>query len=47
MSPLVLREILEVFLNTLTANCNYPAQDCANLQLPIQIELSEKTEKIF
>ena len=47
MSPLVLREILEVFLNTLTANGNYPAQDCANLQVPIQIELSKKTEKIF
>ena len=42
MSPLVLREILGVILNTLTANGKYPVQDCENLQLAIQIQLSEK-----
>ena len=42
MSPLVLREILGVILNTLTANGKYPVPDCENLQLAIQIQLSEK-----
>ena len=42
MSPLVLGEILGVFLNTLTDDAKYPVQDCENLQLPIQMQLSEK-----
>ena len=42
MSPLVLGQFLAVFANTLTADGKYPVQDCENLQLPIQIPLSEK-----
>ena len=42
MSPLVLGDILGVFLNTLNAEDKYPAQDCENLPLQIQIKLSEK-----
>ena len=42
MSPVVLGEILGVFVNTLTADAEYPVQDCKNLQLPIQMQLSEK-----
>ena len=46
MSPLVLREVLWVFPNTLTANGKYPFQDCQNLPLPIQMLLSGN-EKFF
>ena len=42
MSPLVLGEILGVFVNTLTADGKYPVQGCENLHLPIQTHLSEK-----
>ena len=42
MAPLVLGEILGVFLNTLTADGKYPIPDCENLQLAIQMQLSEK-----
>ena len=42
MTPLVLSEILEVIVNTLTADDKYPVQDCRNLALAIQIQLSEK-----
>ena len=42
MSPLVLGEILGVFVNTFTAHEKYRVQDCENLQLPIQMILSEK-----
>ena len=42
MSPLVLGEILAVFVNTLTADGKYPVQGCENLHLPIQAHLSEK-----
>ena len=42
MSPLVLGEIVVVFANTLTADGKYPDQGCENLQLPIQMILSEK-----
>ena len=42
MSPLELGEILGGFVNTLTVGGNYPAQDFENLQLPIQMVLSEK-----
>ena len=46
MSPLVLGEILGVFLKTLTADGKYRVQGCGNMQLPIQMQLSEK-QKIF
>ena len=42
MSPLVLGEILVVFVNRMTADSKYPVRDCQNLQLPIQMQLSEK-----
>ena len=42
MTPLVLSEILEVIVNTLTADDKYPVQDCKNLPLEIQMQLSEK-----
>ena len=42
MNPLVLSEILEVIVNTLTADDKYPFQDSKNLPLGIQIQLSEK-----
>ena len=42
MSPQALGEILGVFLNTLTADGKYPVQDCENLLLAIQMQLSEK-----
>ena len=41
MSPLVLAEILGMFVNTLTGDGKYPVQGCENLQLPIQMQLSE------
>ena len=50
MSPLVLGEILGVFANTLTCEGKYPVQGCENLQLPIQMQLSEKrkpSSKVF
>ena len=37
MSPLVLGEILGAFVNTLTRDGKYPAPDCKNLQLAIQM----------
>ena len=42
MSPLVLSEILWVFLNTLIVDGTHPVEDFENLQLPIQMQLSEK-----
>ena len=42
ISSLVLGEILGVFVNTLAADVKYPAQGCENLQVPIQMQLSEK-----
>ena len=42
MSPLVLREILRVFLNTLTGDAKYSVEVWENLPLPIQVELSER-----
>ena len=42
MSPLVLVEILVVFINTLTADAKYPVQDCDNLLLLIQMKISQK-----
>ena len=42
MSPLVWGGILGVFVNTLTAYGKYLVQDCENLEVPIQMQLSEK-----
>ena len=47
MSPLVLGEILGVFVNTLTDDAKCPVQVCENLQLPIQMQLSEKRKSFF
>ena len=33
-------EILQVFVNTLTGDKNYPSGDSGDLQFPIQMELS-------
>ena len=41
MSPLVLGEVLVVFVNKLTADGKYFVHGCENLQLPIQMQLSE------
>ena len=35
-------EVLVVFVNRLTADGKYPVQECDILQLPIQMQLSEK-----
>ena len=42
ISSLVLGEILGVFVNTFTADVKYPVQGCENLQVPVQMQLSEK-----
>ena len=42
MSQLVLVEILEEFVKTLTSDGKYPVQNFDNLQLPIQMQLCEK-----
>ena len=42
MSPLELGKILGVFLNTFTSDGKYLVQGCENLQLPIQMQISEK-----
>ena len=42
MSPLVLGEVLVVFVKRFTADGKYPVLDCEKLQLPIEMELSEK-----
>ena len=47
MSPLVLDEILGVLVNTLTANGKYLVQDCENLRLPIQMQLSQKRKSVL
>ena len=46
MSPLVLGEILGVFVNTLTADGKYPVQDWENLLLSVKMKLSDNW-KIF
>ena len=46
MSPLVLGEVLVVFVNTLTVDGKYPVQDCENFLLPIQMN-SLKNQKFF
>ena len=47
MSPQVLGEMLEVFVNTLRVDDKYPVQGCENLQLPIQMQLSGKRKTVF
>ena len=47
MSVLVLGEILGMFVNTLTDDGKYPVQDCENLRLPIQVQLSERYKTFF
>ena len=47
MSSLVLGEILALFLNILTPDEKYHIEDCENLQLPIQMHLSEKRKICF
>ena len=42
MSPLVSGEMLALFVNTLTSDGKYPVQGFENLQLPIQMQLSQK-----
>ena len=42
MYPIVLDEMLGMFVNTLTGYGKYPVQGCKNLQLAIQMQLSEK-----
>ena len=42
ISPLILLEVLAVFVNRLTANGKYPVQDSGNFQLPIQMQWSQK-----
>ena len=46
MSRLVSGQILGVFVYTLSSDGSYPVQGCENLQLPIQMQLSEK-QKTF
>ena len=45
MSPVLLGEILWMFLNTLTAEGKYPIQDGENFHFPIQMQLSEKRKR--
>ena len=47
MCPRELGQILGVFVNTLTADGKYPVQGCENLQLPIQMQLSEKRKTVY
>ena len=42
MSPVVLGQVLVVFVNRWTTNGKYHVQDCENLQLSIQVQLSGK-----
>ena len=42
MSPLVSAEMLGLSFNTLTSDGKYPVAVCESLQLPIQMQLSEK-----
>ena len=45
MSPLVLGEVLGLFVNILTDDNKYPVEDCENLPLSIQMQLSEIQKK--
>ena len=46
ISPVLLGEILGMFLSTLSADGKYPIADWENLPFPIQMQLSEKRKKI-
>ena len=46
MAPLVLREIIRVFFNTLTGGGKYPVQDCQCMPLPFKCNYL-KNEKLF
>ena len=46
MSPLLLGKLLGVFVNTMTSDVNYPIQDCENLQLPIEMQLSKNRKTL-
>ena len=46
LSPLVMAEILRVFVNILTPDDNYRVRDSENLTLPNQMQLSEKRETL-
>ena len=41
MSPVLLGEILGMFLNPLIAEGKYPIEDWEKVQLPIQMDLSQ------
>ena len=41
MSPLVIGQILVVFVDALTAEGKYPVKDWENLPLPVQMQLSD------
>ena len=47
MSFLVLCEIIGVFVNTLTDGGKYPLQNCENLRLAIQMQLSRKRKSFL
>ena len=40
ISPLFKFEILGLFVNTLAVDDKYRVQDCENLQLPIEMQIS-------
>ena len=46
MSTLLLREILGVFVNTLTVDGKYPVPDCEKLQLSIQTQLCGRRKPV-
>ena len=46
MSPLVSCEMLGLSLNTMKYDGKYPVQGCENVQLPIQMQLSEKRKTL-
>ena len=45
ISPVMLGELLVLFVNTLTVEGMYPVQDCYKFRLPIQMQLSEKPKR--
>ena len=47
MSPLVLGEILRVSINEVTADGKYFVQDCDNLPLPNEMQLSGKWKNFY
>ena len=47
ISPVLLGEILEMFLNTLSADGKYPIEDWDNLPFQIQMQLSEKLKTFY